>query len=120
MDFYPDRSSAREKRTYEMRLLGTGAANPTMDFGGQGVVVTRTGVGAFLAAFNHNPGKFDRWDPALGAAVPANLKQCSLVRGVWNAATRTITFSLFDGAGAARELAANEYIDLAFIFQASS
>jgi len=55
--FYPERTTLQESTEYVIRLLGTGAANPTKQEG-EGVVVTRTGTGAYLIQWAENPFQF--------------------------------------------------------------
>lgn len=120
MNFSPSRSSVHEERKYQIRILGTGAANPVTEVG-QRVTITRTAVGVFKVAFLDHPGTFVRFGWAGGALVPGDVKGQTLTRGVpvTDAAGQlSISVSWWSSAFAADELLANEYIDLEFIFAA--
>lgn len=118
-DFTASRSSVHEERKYQVRLLGTGAANPVTEIG-QGVVVTRTAVGVFRVAWPQHPGNFIRFGWAFGGVTSANLKGQTVTRGVPTlvAGQITIDLSLWSSAFAADELLATEYLDLEFVFSA--
>jgi hypothetical protein len=121
MLFSPSRSSINDERKYQIRILGTGAANPVTEIG-QRVVVTRTAVGVFKVAFTEHPGTFVRFGWAFGAATPGDVKGQSCTRGVpvTDAAGQlSISVSTWSSAFAADELLATEYLDLEFIFSAS-
>jgi len=120
MLFNYSRSSVLEERKYQIRLLGTGAANPVTEVG-QRVLVTRTAVGVFKVAFLDHPGTFIRFGWASGATVPGDVKGQTLTRGlpVTDAAGQlSISVSWWSSAFAADELLATEYLDLEFIFSA--
>jgi hypothetical protein len=51
------KTNIAEERLIRVRILGTGAANPTKEIG-QGVTVTRTSEGLYRFSFNENPGTF--------------------------------------------------------------
>jgi hypothetical protein len=101
---FPDRASEAEVTTYLVRLLGTGAAAPTKEYG-QNITVTRTGVGAYRLTFSDGPGVFLGYQYAFEAATPGNLKTCTLVATTWDATNKRLDVQLYDSAGAARELA---------------
>lgn len=120
-DFSQSKSSIHEERAHRIRLLGTGAANPTIEVG-QRIAVTRTGVGVYRIDWLDYPGTFVISDPALGSLVAANTAGVSVTRGVpvtSAAGVLSITYSVWTSLLAARELAANEYIDLSVIFAAT-
>lgn len=112
---YPVQSSKAAEVIHEMRFVGTGAAVPTRELG-QGVTLTRSGVGVLLLTWAENPGVFVNAQPELRAATPGNVKNCDVVLGVYNPATRAIAIEIYSSAGAARDLAALEYLDLSIKF----
>lgn len=117
MLWFNRKSSTAEERTYKVGITGTGAADPAKRYG-QGVTVTRTGVGVFKFTFDKNPGNFKSWGCDVGATVPGNVKNYSWARGDYDTTggVFSISVSLFTGAGAAVELAAAQYLDLEFTF----
>jgi hypothetical protein len=120
MDFNPSKSSVHEERSYRIRLLGTGAANPVTEVG-QGVVVTRTAVGVFKVTFNAHPGTFVNCNYMFGAATPSDVKGQTCTRGipVITAGVFSMSFSTWSSAFAADELLATEYLDLTLTFAAT-
>ncbi len=117
-DFYPPRSSEPEVREHEIRILGTGAADPTLELG-HGVAVTHTGTGAYKITWDRDPGTFLRWFPGLGAATPADLAGYTVVRDTYDAATRSLAFVVYDETFAPADLAATQYLDLGVRFKAT-
>lgn len=99
-----------------VRLLGTGAAAPTRLYG-KDVTATRTGVGVYVLTWREFTGAFVGVQFSLQATTTANVKNCHVTFGAWNATTRSIELSVWSSAGAARELAALEWINLQFMFQ---
>jgi len=121
MDFSPSRSSIHDERKYQIRILGTGAANPVTQVG-QRVTITRTAVGVFKVAFLDHPGTFVRFGWAFGATVPGDVKGQTCTRGatVTDAAGQlSISISTWSSAFAADELLATEFLDLEFVFAAT-
>lgn len=118
-----DKSSEPNVRWVLGRLQGAGAGNPVQEIG-QGITVTWVSTGLYNIAFSENVGTFLGAAFDLGAATPANLKQCSIVRSLFTQATQTakgfLQFTLYDGTGALRNLAANEFIDFEVYFKAGS
>ena len=121
MDMSQSKSSIHEERVHRIRLLGTGAANPTIEVG-QRVTVTRTGVGVWRIDWLDHPGTFVNCGYMGGALVASDVKGQTLTRGVpvtSAAGVLSITFSWWSSAFAADELLANEYIDLSVVFAAT-
>lgn len=113
-------SSIPDERHYRIRLLGTGAADPTVEIK-QGVTVTRTASGVYKFVFNIGPGTFvGMAAPAFGAATPADVKGHTATRSTYTAPTATVagflTVSVWSSTFAADDLQATEYLDLDFIF----
>lgn len=117
MDFSPVKSSVHEPRMHHIRLLGTGAANPTVEVG-QRVTVTRTGVGVWRVDFLDHPGTFVGCNYMGGALVASDVKGQTLTRGVpvTTLGVLSISFSWWSSAFAADELLANEYVDIWIMF----
>lgn len=117
-------SSEPETRYLEVRMEGAGAAAPTKKLG-QGVTITRTGVGDYLLTLTEATakelGKYAGVTaPSLEGGTPANLKNVSVTLGAYNSATRTMQVLVWSSAGAARELAATEFLAFTLKFKASS
>jgi hypothetical protein len=107
----PDRVSESEVTTYLVRLLGTGAATPTKEFG-QNITVSRLGVGNYRLTFTDSPGVWVNYAWALEGTTPANLKGCTVVATTYDATNKRLDVQLYDSAFAARELAATEKMHL--------
>lgn len=116
-DFFPPKVTEPELREHLFRLLGTGAADPTVEVAPGGVTVTRTAEGVIRIAYDRNPGVFVNWSPGLGAATPADVKGHTLVRDTYDSTNKRLDISLFDDADAADDLDATEYIDLVLRFK---
>lgn len=119
----PPKSNVLDERMYRVRILGTGAANPTKQIG-HGVTVTRTAEGVYKFTFANNPGTFINFYPGLGAATPGDVKGHTVTRDTPVAATATtnayIELSVWDGAAAADDLDADEYLDVTFVYSTNS
>jgi hypothetical protein len=117
-----DRSATPERVTYDCRILGTGAADPTREIGADaGIVVTRNGgAGLLRFQFDHNPGKYIGQDSGLIATAPAALLGFTLVFGDWDAVNLRIDATLGNAANAAADLAAAQRIWVEFVFARTS
>jgi hypothetical protein len=80
MDAYPFRAQPTGLVEVVIRLVGAGAAAPTVAMGPKGepatgdnagVVSGRTGVGIYTLAFPEKPGKFVAWKWSHGHTTPA-------------------------------------------------
>jgi hypothetical protein len=112
-----ERSPTPESVTYDCRILGTGAADPTLQIGADGgFTVTRTGAGVYRFQLDHNPGKFITCDPMLCATTPSALKQYAVVPGDYDATNFRIDISVFNAAGTATDLAAAQFMHLMLRF----
>lgn len=121
MDHSNTKTNIAEERRYRGRYLGVNGAAPTLEVGGQGFTVTRTGEGAYLATWADNPGTFIGWTaPGFGAATPADLKGYTAVRDTYDSSTFSIAFVVYDSTFTAADIIANQYMDLEFVFAASS
>jgi hypothetical protein len=113
-------SSVPDERHYRIRLLGTGAADPTVEVG-QKVTVARTAAGVYKITFTDNPGNFiGMGAPMFGAATPADVKGQTCTRGTYTAPTATasgfISVSVWSSTFSADDLQATEYLDLDIVF----
>lgn len=117
---YPPKDSEPETRHHLVRMVGTaGPAAPTKVLG-QGITITRDGVGVYTLTWASTPGT---WVGPAGesfqATTSADVKNLSVSWGVFNTTTRAVQFKVWDGAGAARELAALEWLTVDIIFKAT-
>lgn len=124
MQHWPSQSSVPGERLYVLRLLGTGAADPTVEIG-QGVTVTRTATGVYRVTFNEGPGTFvGIRGYTFGAATPADVKGQTLTRGTLVAATATadayLELSVWSSTFAADNLQTTEYLDVTIAFSVVS
>jgi hypothetical protein len=122
-EFFPERTTILDERTYRIRLLGVNGANPTEQLG-QGVTATRTGEGAYRLSFDVNPGTFIGWSCNFGAATPADLKGYTAVRDTYTAPSGStdgyLDFVVYDSTFTAADLIANQYADIEVKFSTSS
>lgn len=123
-EHYTTRSTIPEERLYVIRILGTGAADPTLEIG-QGVSVTEEATGNYRVTFSKNPGKFiGIRGYAFGGATPADVKGYTLTRDTYTAPTTTadgfLDLWVWDSSFAAADLAATQYLDVTIAFSESS
>jgi hypothetical protein len=115
------KTNIAEERRYRARYLGVNGADPTLEVGSAGFVVTRTGEGEYLATWSSNPGVFIGWvPPGFGAATPGDLKGYTAVRDTYDSSTFSIAFIVYNSSFSAADLIANQYMDLEFVFAESS
>lgn len=124
MQHSPSLSSVPGERLYRIRLLGTGAADPTVELG-QGVTVARTATGVYRITFNDGPGTFVGISGYMfGAATPGDVKGQTLTRSTWTAPTSTadgfLSVSVWSSTFAADDLQATEYLDITVVFSVIS
>jgi hypothetical protein len=105
-------------RTYHARALGLVAADLTLQAGsGYGIAsIARTGAGAYLITFTHDPGKFLNATYGLQALVPADLKGYTLVYGVYDATNKQLAFVVYNSSFAPADLIADQYVSLDMTF----
>lgn len=112
-----ERSPTPEAVDYDCRVVGTGAADPTLQIGADGgFTVTRTGAGVYRFQLDHNPGKYIRSDPTVTASTPSAVKNYSAVPGDYDATNFRIDISVFNAAGTATDLAALQFLHLELRF----
>lgn len=120
MYFSNSKTSEPALRDVEVRLLGTGAAVPTKVYG-QGITVTRTGVGDYLLTFAEHLGTYaGHIGAGIEATTAANVKNHSVVLGAYSTSARTLQVTFWDAAAAAHDLAALEWINLRLRFKQSA
>lgn len=102
---------------YQLRLLGTGAADPTVEVGGGGMTVTRTGSGAYRIAWAENPGTYVGGGVTVAAATPADVAGHTCIADTWDATNFRFDWTLYNAADAAHDLAANEYFIVRVMFR---
>jgi hypothetical protein len=117
---YPSQSSVPSERLKVIRLLGTGAADPTVEIG-QGVTVTRTASGVYKVVFNEGPGTFvGIRGYVFGGSTPGDVKGQTLTRSTFTAPTATVdgfvSLSVWSSTFAADDLQATEYLDVTVAF----
>jgi hypothetical protein len=110
------RSTEPEVVKTSVRLLGTGASAPTLQFG-KNVSISRTGVGAYRLTFVDPPGTYVNFTYGLEATTQSAMFGCTVV-GKYTAQSGStparLDIALASGGTtpAARELAAAEWIHL--------
>lgn len=117
----PGRTDVDNEQVRQLRLLGTGAANPTVEFGRE-VTVVRQSAGLLRITFA-SPGTFIAIRGyVFGAATPGDVKGQTLTRKTYTAATSTaagfLDVAIWSSTFAADDLQATEYLDLALVFTA--
>lgn len=113
---FPSKSNIPNERIYRLRVLGTGAANPTVE-AGSNVTVTWVSTGLYRLTWSAGPGKFVGMNaPGLGAATPGDLKGYSVVRDTYDTTNHQLDISVYNSSFALADLAANQYVDLTIVF----
>lgn len=107
MQFYTQRSSVQEANEYLVRILGTGAADPTKQEG-EGVTVTRTGTGAYRITFTENPFQFIVATSNFLATTNADLKGYTVVFTDYDSTNFRLDFVVYNSSFAAADLAATQ------------
>jgi hypothetical protein len=116
----PVKSNILEDGRMCVGITGTGASNPTKNYG-DGISVARQAAGVFRFSFLSHYGAYKGCSlNLLRGATPANLKQCTITTANPVAPSGNtpgyVDVQLWDSAGAARELAATEIMELEFCF----
>lgn len=116
-DAYNDQASEAYVVKHTVRMQGTGATAPSKEFG-RGVTITRLGVGNYRLTWSDNPGNFIGFaEPGKQSTAAGALKQCTVDAIAWDATNRRLDIQLWSSAGAARELAAAEWLTLTIAFK---
>lgn len=117
MDMSNSQSSEPGTKVVKISMVGTGASAPTKVYG-QGVTITRTGAGVYVCTLTEAPGKYAMVSGhAIAATTPANVKNHSIVFGLYSATTKSITVNFFDASAVAHDLAAAEWISFDLVFK---
>ena len=111
----PVRANEEEVFATHVRILGVNGSVTQED--GNGVTITRTGEGAYLATWADDQGQFLGWNIGFGAATPADLAGYTGVRDTYTAGTPTLAFIVYNASDAAADLIANQYADIIFYFK---
>lgn len=119
MSHSPSRTSVNEERLYRFRLLGTGAADPTVEIGGRDVSADETATGVYLITWKYAPGLFIGWSYGFGAATPADLKGFTAVRDTFDTTNQQLEIRVYNASGTLADLAATQYIDVCVAFAES-
>lgn len=118
-DFSSGRSTVHNERIHRLRLLGTGAANPTVEIG-QRVTVAWVSTGLYRITWTEGPGTFVGFHYGLGAATTGDLKGYTVVRDTYDATNHQLDLAVYNSSFALADLAANQYLDAAIVFAESS
>jgi hypothetical protein len=113
--FYPERTTLQESTEYVIRLLGTGAANPTKQEG-EGVVVTRTGLGAYLVQFAENPFQFAAAYAGFINTTALTAVGWSVGFGDYDAVNKRLAFQVGNASNAAADLTSPMRLTLVLLF----
>lgn len=121
MSFAPSRTSVDDERLHEYRLLGTGAADPTVELGPSGGTVTRQASGVYRFTSPAGAGTFvGVRGYMLGAATPGDVKGHTVTRDTYTVPTSTargyLDVSVWNSSFAADDLQATEYLDITLVF----
>lgn len=120
MGFSPSRTSVNNERVHQFRLLGTGAADPTIELAPSGATVTRQATGVFRITMPSGSGTFvGVRGYMLGAATPGDVKGQTVTRDTYTAPTATalgfLDIALWSSTFAADDLQTTEYLDIAIV-----
>lgn len=116
--FWFKQGTPQRQTDYQVRLLGVGAGAPTKEEG-DGITVTRTGAGVYRLTWADNPYQY------LGvsgiakiATTMSGLKNFDVTFGDYTASgtSYTLDFTLWNGAGAATDLAAAQRLSFVVSF----
>lgn len=113
---FPSKSNIPSERIYRLRLLGTGAASPTIE-AGSNVTVAWVSTGLYRLTWPAGPGKFVGWNaPGFGAATTGDMKGYTGVRDTYDTTNHQLDVAVYNSSFALADLAANQYMDLAIVF----
>jgi len=116
-DAFEDFATDPNVTKHVLRIQGTGASAPTKEIG-KGVTVTRLGVGNYRFTWAENPGNFMGFpEPGKQATATGALKNTTVDSISYDAANRRLDVQLWSSAGAARELAAAEWLTFLVFFK---
>lgn len=113
--------STPSRNDYTLRILGTGAADPTLEKGSD-VTVAHQATGVYRITFTQGPGAFVAVaGHCFGAATPSAVKGYTLTRDTPTAGTATthpyLDISVWNSSFVASDLAATQYLDITIAFE---
>src|ERR1041384_457909 len=115
-----DRFTEPELVSTLIKFTGAGAAPVVKNFG-RGVVCTRTGVGVVNLIWDENPGQYvGILGHCFEATVQSGVKGYTVVPGVYNATTRTLTINYTNAGETLTDLAAAQQLTLVVGFKRTS
>ena len=117
LDAYEVRSNISESRKFFVR--GVGGSSTVTQVSGKGVVLTRTGSGAYLLTFSDSPGYLMGATAGFQATTLANVAGHTVVFGAWTAGGTTLAFSVYNASDSVHDLAALEWMTLDLTFSPS-
>lgn len=120
MGFSPSRTSVGNERVHQFRLLGTGAADPTVELGPSGATVTHQATGVYRITMPSGSGTFVGVRGYMfGAATPGDVKGQTCTRDTYTVPTATalgfLDISVWSSTFSADDLQATEYLDIAIV-----
>ncbi len=121
-DAFPVRASDPGIYTTKVRLLGTGAADPTEVYGAD-VSAVRTAAGRYTLTWATNPGTFVGYSWGVQSTTINATRGVTVTVGVFSTTAYTLEVDVWDflaqaaGVTVARDLAALEWLNLSFDFQ---
>jgi hypothetical protein len=116
VQFAPSKSCVHEERVIRIRLLGTGAADPTVEYG-PSMTVVHQATGVYRITLNEGRGTFICIGGyVFGAATPGDVKGQTLTRDTWDATNRQLDLAVWSSTFAADDLQATEYLDVSLVF----
>jgi len=111
LDAFLVRSTIGELIVHPIRLLGTGALDPTVECG-KGISVAYVTTGEYTITWSENPGTFVGMSYGLGAATPANIAGHTVIHDTYNTTAFSLDVWFYNASDAAHDPAANEYLEL--------
>lgn len=100
-----------------IKFTGAGAA-PVVKVFGRGVATTRTGVGIVNLVWDENPGTYmGVMGACFEATVQSGVKGFTVVPGVYNATTRTLTINITNAGETLADLAAAQQLSITVAFK---
>lgn len=114
--FADSKSNVHQERVHRMRLLGTGASAPTVEFC-PNVTISRVSAGLYRITWADAVGTFMCIGGyTFGAATPGDVKGQTLTRDTFDTTNKQLDIAVWSSAFAADDLQATEYLDVSFVF----
>lgn len=115
-----NKRSNSETVDYHVSFVGAGAAPVVVQADtGQGMTVTRNGVGLVTIAFVDDPGIYEGFQASFSAAAPAGVRGYTCEASRYAPATRSLQLNIVSAAQALVDLAAAQYLDVTVTFKRS-